>query len=202
VRYNTNKAALSLQGIIHLIDEGYAITLDDLIVFPDAQAAQDPVLWAHELTHVLQYENMGVESFANVYTLTLGQNLEAQARDWENRVAQALQSGQAQYASAGAYVSVQSGAFQAPIAPRQWQLAARQFVPPSDCGRWQGFPGGATVANICPIPIIVTSFGIATPFGPQAIQCTFNCVVLPNSNMPFYGAQGPVVGFTFVFPPM
>jgi hypothetical protein len=77
-RYNTNKASISLPAAINLINEGNTVTLDDLIVFTDAQAANDPILWAHELTHVMQYQNMGVEGFANVYSLTGGDQLESQ----------------------------------------------------------------------------------------------------------------------------
>ncbi|WP_415768312.1 eCIS core domain-containing protein [Pseudomonas sp. LB3P38] len=46
-----------------------AVTLIDIILFRDAQAAeQDVVLWAHELKHVQQYQEWGVEGFAQRYT--------------------------------------------------------------------------------------------------------------------------------------
>jgi hypothetical protein len=46
-----------------------AVTLIDIILFRDAQSAeQDIALWAHELKHVQQYQEWGVEGFAQRYT--------------------------------------------------------------------------------------------------------------------------------------
>lgn len=46
-----------------------AITLGDVILFrPDANLSSDPHLWAHELTHVQQYDRWGVRGFAQRYT--------------------------------------------------------------------------------------------------------------------------------------
>jgi hypothetical protein len=46
-----------------------AVTLIDIILFRDAQAAeQDIALWAHELKHVQQYQAWGVAGFAQRYT--------------------------------------------------------------------------------------------------------------------------------------
>jgi hypothetical protein len=46
-----------------------AVTLIDIILFRDAQTAeQDLALWAHELKHVQQYQEWGVEGFAQRYT--------------------------------------------------------------------------------------------------------------------------------------
>jgi hypothetical protein len=46
-----------------------AVTLIDIILFRDAQAAeQDIALWAHELKHVQQYQEWGVAGFAQRYT--------------------------------------------------------------------------------------------------------------------------------------
>jgi hypothetical protein len=44
-----------------------AVTLIDVIIFRDEQQAADPLLWAHELTHVEQYDRLGVEAFAAQY---------------------------------------------------------------------------------------------------------------------------------------
>ena len=44
-----------------------AVTLGDVILFRDAHLAEDPLLWAHELTHVEQYRRLGVETFATRY---------------------------------------------------------------------------------------------------------------------------------------
>jgi hypothetical protein len=46
-----------------------AVTLIDIILFREAQSAeQDIALWAHELKHVQQYQEWGVDGFAQRYT--------------------------------------------------------------------------------------------------------------------------------------
>ncbi|UVK97011.1 DUF4157 domain-containing protein [Pseudomonas sp. B21-048] len=46
-----------------------AVTLIDIILFRDAQTAeQNTALWAHELKHVQQFQAWGVEGFAQRYT--------------------------------------------------------------------------------------------------------------------------------------
>lgn len=45
-----------------------AITLDYVIVFRDQDDAfHNPVLWVHELTHVMQYQDWGMQEFARRY---------------------------------------------------------------------------------------------------------------------------------------
>lgn len=45
-----------------------AVTLDDVIVFQNRdEALEDPKLWAHELKHVMQFEEWGVQGFATRY---------------------------------------------------------------------------------------------------------------------------------------
>ncbi len=45
-----------------------AITLGDVVLFRDRhQALTDLKLWAHELTHVLQYQRWGIAGFAERY---------------------------------------------------------------------------------------------------------------------------------------
>ena len=197
VRYNTNKASLSLPAIINLVNDGNTVTLDDLVVFTDSNAASDPVLWAHELTHVMQYQNMGVEGFANIYTLTGGSQLEGQARDVQNKVSQVLASNSSN--SQNLNIQMAPGAFSQPLTVNNMQQQAQQFYPPSTCGTWQGIPGGALVYNSCPIPILVTSFGLMGPYGPVPVPCNFNCVVGPGLTVPFSGASTPVIGFTFMY---
>jgi hypothetical protein len=57
-----------------------AVTLDDTIVFSSTRAATHIGLWAHELTHVRQYEELGVEDFARLYA-TNWPALENQAQE-------------------------------------------------------------------------------------------------------------------------
>ncbi|MFV3383369.1 MULTISPECIES: DUF4157 domain-containing protein [Pseudomonas] len=75
-----------------------AVTLIDTIIFRHAQDAEDNVaLWAHELKHVQQYQELGVEEFARRYTRNY-EDLEGPAYKIEAEVAKALRekrSGQA-----------------------------------------------------------------------------------------------------------
>ncbi|MFK3681525.1 DUF4157 domain-containing protein [Pseudomonas sp. NPDC088890] len=75
-----------------------AVTLIDTIIFRHAEDADDNVaLWAHELKHVQQYQQLGVEEFARRYTRNYDE-LEAPAYKVEAEVAKALRerrSGQA-----------------------------------------------------------------------------------------------------------
>ena len=91
VRYNTfDNARITLDSAVMMLNNDVvAITLNDIIVFRNENDAQNVVTWAHELTHVLQYRNMGIDTFANVYT-TNAWILENQAIDMQNRVAQGL----------------------------------------------------------------------------------------------------------------
>lgn len=59
-----------------------AVTLDNVVVFSQARFARDWRLWAHELTHVMQYRAFGVDGFARRY-LTDWSRLEGEAL--ENR---------------------------------------------------------------------------------------------------------------------
>lgn len=67
-----------------------AVTLIDTIIFRRNADAEDNVaLWAHELKHVQQYQELGVEEFAKRYTRDY-QALEGPAYEIEAQVAKAL----------------------------------------------------------------------------------------------------------------
>jgi hypothetical protein len=166
-------------------------------VFDNAEQAGSIELWAHELTHVVQYKNMGVESFANVYTLTGGSGLEGQARDNANVIAAALnnqppggQVPQYQYAA---------NAFTGPTPQQAYIQAAQNVIPPQYCMSYGPHPYGVYVRNSCVVPVAVTTWTIAGPMGPYVIPCPSNCVVMPLSEKPFGPAPGPVLGFNFIW---
>jgi len=57
-------------NLAHLLEQGgfaAAVTLIDVVVFRGPSEAADPSIWAHELTHVDQYQSWGVHSFAVQY---------------------------------------------------------------------------------------------------------------------------------------
>jgi hypothetical protein len=67
-----------------------AVTLVDVVVFRDAEAAaQDAALWAHELWHVQQYREWGTDGFAQRYTRNF-QSVEGPAYEMGERVRKAL----------------------------------------------------------------------------------------------------------------
>lgn len=67
-----------------------AVTLVDVIVFRNAEDARDNVaLWAHELKHVQQYQQWGVDGFASRYTRD-HEAVEAPAYAIQAEVAKAL----------------------------------------------------------------------------------------------------------------
>lgn len=70
--------------------EGGAVTLEDTIIFSTPYAASRRFLWAHELTHAVQYDELGLADFARIY-VTNPKLLEDQA--WENarRIERAIQ---------------------------------------------------------------------------------------------------------------
>lgn len=69
-----------------------AVTLVDVIVFRDAAEARDDVaLWAHELKHVEQYRQLGVDQFAARYARDY-RVLEAPAYQLQGQVRQALKA--------------------------------------------------------------------------------------------------------------
>jgi hypothetical protein len=81
VRYSTEWQDTTAEGALYTLLLGTgadAVTLGDVIIFRDAQRAADPVLWAHELTHVEQYDRLGIAAFATQY-LQRGWMLEQEA---------------------------------------------------------------------------------------------------------------------------
>lgn len=71
-----------------------AIVYDDVIVFAHAQLTINNVeLWAHELTHVLQYSQVGVETFAFHYSFNWNA-LESQARSNADRIVASINASQ------------------------------------------------------------------------------------------------------------
>lgn len=70
-----------------------AVTLVDVIVFRREEDAQkDVALWAHELWHVKQYQEWGVQGFATRYTEDFDA-VEAPAYEMARRVAKDLRDG-------------------------------------------------------------------------------------------------------------
>jgi hypothetical protein len=68
VRWREGASELSMPQNMIRFGDATAVTLDDVIVFREgATALEDPRFWAHEIKHVMQFEEWGVEGFAVRY---------------------------------------------------------------------------------------------------------------------------------------
>ncbi len=68
VRCGGGGASLSLPGLAFQYGDALAITLIDVVLFRrDDDVRWNEKIWAHELTHVMQYRRWGVEGFAARY---------------------------------------------------------------------------------------------------------------------------------------
>jgi Domain of unknown function (DUF4157) len=179
-----------------------AVTVDNIIVFRGPTEAQDPVLWAHELVHVGQYDRLGVEGFAHFYSIDWN-GMENEAYSWQNYVQNQMQTNPS--FEQQQYYSVASSNPTAPYTDQQWVQAAQQAVPAGVCAVWQGRVGpygnyGATVSNVCRVPIRITGWHQAVPpYGqPAWIQCNVNCVLRPmSSDEAWSNLPGPMISLYF-----
>ena len=85
-RYSSGQAdSIGLPGLALSYGDVAAIALGDVILFRDDDRARaDTKLWAHELTHVMQYERWGIDGFARRY-LENPEAVEKEARDNADR---------------------------------------------------------------------------------------------------------------------
>ena len=59
---------LTLPALAFGYGDAVAVTLSDVVLFKSERMAQtDLKVWAHELTHVMQYQRWGIEGFAERY---------------------------------------------------------------------------------------------------------------------------------------
>ncbi|MFL5251318.1 MAG: DUF4157 domain-containing protein [Rhodopila sp.] len=78
---------LSLPMLAFSYGDAKAITLGDVILFKNGQMAETNLkLWAHELTHVMQYQRWGIRGFAERYVRD-STGVEQEAIDTANRFA-------------------------------------------------------------------------------------------------------------------
>ncbi|MCP1768648.1 eCIS core domain-containing protein [Bradyrhizobium japonicum] len=84
--------AINLAGTLLRAHAADAVVLIDVIVFANQQAAQDWALWAHEVKHVEQFAQMGVDNFANAY-ISNYTAIENPAEQMQSTAGQALNAG-------------------------------------------------------------------------------------------------------------
>jgi hypothetical protein len=63
-----NSGALTLPALAFSYGDATAITLGDVVLFKNERIAETGLkVWAHELTHVMQYQRWGIDGFAERY---------------------------------------------------------------------------------------------------------------------------------------
>jgi hypothetical protein len=92
VRYRIGSGSrATLQGYVFGVADTKGITLGDVIVFRDAEAAADPLIWAHELAHVQQYDRLGTRAFSERYLHSFSEvegeawRVQGRYRSWAQR---------------------------------------------------------------------------------------------------------------------
>ncbi len=82
-----NAHALTLPALAFSYGDAAAITLGDVVLFKNERIAENDLkIWAHELTHVMQYQRWGIEGFAGRYVRD-SNAVEQEAIDNANRFA-------------------------------------------------------------------------------------------------------------------
>jgi hypothetical protein len=169
VRVNINVGGLSLNSAVMMLNHDVeAITLEDVVVFDNDQHVQtDYITWAHELTHVQQYRNRGVEAFANMY-VTNSWVLENEAY---SRAAWVAQQVRQQGAIAPSPLS------QSPIAFSYYGINGAFYI--ADGATWPGPPGLQIMGNLYPADpqtgmatgpaVAVMTLSTGGPFGGQYV---------------------------------
>jgi hypothetical protein len=66
-RWRVDDTVFSLEQSLFRLGYTQAVTLDNVIVFAKLEHVSDPELWAHELFHVMQYRDWGVDGFVERY---------------------------------------------------------------------------------------------------------------------------------------
>lgn len=201
-----SSAGFGLDSIVlRVADAADAITLDDTVVFkrdPNSRDLDAYELWAHELIHVIQYQNMGVEGFANAYTLDWN-GLENQAKQGAAEIKKAIANNNQQrmyrsddyqdFADIGSSVLTQ----------QQFTQAAMQFIPPQNCIQWNNLPDNTSIIrNICNTPMrIIQTVKIDQWSGRYYFQpCTQYCLIAPGSQIAYQtNTPGPITNINFDF---
>lgn len=199
VRWTTANG-ISIDGALkNLFNQEGAVTLDDVIVFSDANLTNDLELWAHELTHVLQYSQLGVETFAFQYTVGFD-GMEAQARQNASRVASSINASKNGQGRTWAYQG-QMASTGNQVSWNRVNEAAREAINPTQC-IWINNQNNTT-GNVCPVPIMVS--GVVLRRFADGYTFTFpcnepTCLFRPGQAGPLLSPPGHlVVGVTAAY---
>jgi len=186
-RWTTVNGRISIDTLLaQVFNQTGAVTLDDIIVFSSSglakgTASSNVELWAHELTHVMQYQNMGVETFAFNY-IANSSGIEGQASANASAIMRAVRQ------TASYNLQVDAGAFKRQLSWTDLNTAGQRAIDPISC-IW--INGGMT-GNACPTYIAVTGVVMVNGYGQmQTVPCNQpTCVFRPNSSGPLLSPPG------------
>ena len=199
VRWTTANG-VSIDGALkNWFNQEGAVTLDDVIAFSSDTLVGDIALWAHELTHVLQYSQLGVETFAFQYSIDFN-GIENQARQNSSRIMASIATSRSGQARTWSY----SGQAVSSADQLSWSLmneGARQAINPGQC-IWINNQNNTT-GNVCPVPIMVSGIVIRRLYDGYTFTFPCNeptCLFGPGQAGPLLSPPGhQVVGVTAAY---
>jgi hypothetical protein len=216
VRYRVGGGGdLTLQVNAIRYGEAAAITLDYVVVFKEENdALYNPTLWAHELTHVGQYQSWGIHDFAVRYLRSYS-DVERPAYEAETRYAAWVatrNSNQVGIANGPANANL----INRPVAPFAGAGASNTCgtvlgicgLPgsaPVGTACWCGTPAGPVTGSVTPPPQDLASsapvglpsgfamtacgcWGLSPPFVAPEPRCASQAVLLPH--VPLFAQRG------------
>jgi hypothetical protein len=197
----TTAGGISIDSALkNWLNQEGAITYDDVVVFANTELTKDLALWAHELTHVLQYSQMGIDTFAFQYSFDWN-SLESQARSNSERIYASIQSTNQGAGPTWSY----SGVIAAPSQQISWaeiNQAARKAITPQQC-IWID-NGSNTTGNMCPVPIVVAAAILRRIYDGYTFEYPCSgpaCVYGPRSVGSLLSPSGYlVIGVTAAYP--
>lgn len=195
----TTANGISIDGALkNWFNQEGAVTLDDVVVFSGTGQAQDLQLWAHELTHVLQYAQMGVETFAFNYSINWS-GMEGQARDNASRIASSVAASRTGQGKSWSFAGQMANA-STQMNWSQVNQAARETIDPVQC-IWINNQTNTT-GNVCPVPIRVSGV-VLRRFDGYTFTYPCNeptCIFAPGQAGPLLSPQGHlVIGVTAAY---
>ncbi|MCX2545816.1 DUF4157 domain-containing protein [Pseudomonas sp. COW5] len=189
----TTAGGISLDGALkNWFDQEGAITYDDVIVFANVELTRNVELWAHELTHTLQYNQMGIDTFAFQYSYDWN-GLESQARSNAGRIYASIQSTDQGNQQTWSYNGAASQTSQQ-INWTEINQAARQAIQPQQC-IWID-NNSNTTGNLCPVPIVVSGVILRRLMDGYTFQFPCNaptCIFGPGQSGPLLSPPGHLV---------
>ncbi|MGH8007522.1 MAG: eCIS core domain-containing protein [Candidatus Binatia bacterium] len=188
---DANRIDLANLTMLHNNDVA-AITVGHIIVFDRREYAETNwKLCAHELYHVLQYRNMGIEAFAHTYILAAN-DIEKPAYEFADMVAaRVAQRQRGQEPNPIQLASVGADAYPENFFPTIQQSVIRR-APATACLDIQDNNGLPTVKNVCSMPVWVRSFIEVERFTGQEYpglcypQPGITCEISPGVLLPVY----------------